>query len=134
MLVWSFGEVRGRVKLEVVAEPMALDLDTAIPVGLILNELITNALKYAFPGGRTGHLRVSLRMEERGRLLLSVADDGVGMPATFEAGQAQSLGLKMIHSLTRQIKGTLEVRQDCGAEFRVRFPAPAAPAPKLKAP
>lgn len=113
-----------RVRLEVEADPATLDIDTSIPAGLVLNELLTNALKYAFPGQRAGVIKVTFKSEEPGKLLISVADNGVGMPAGLEEGRGRSLGLKMIRSLTRQISGTLEIRRNNGTECRVVFPGP----------
>ena len=137
MLVRSFGETSARVRLEVEAEGLTLDIDTAIPVGLILNELVTNALKCAFPGGRAGVLRVSLRQSDPGWLRLTVADDGVGLPDGLEMGQARSLGMKMVRSLTRQINGGIEIDRAQGTAFHIRFPAPATvttAVPTLRAP
>ncbi len=123
-LVRTFSNEARSINLNVVADAVSLDIDTAIPVGLILNELVTNALKYAYPAGGSGELRISLRLATPEQLILSVADNGVGLPKGFEVEQARSLGLKMIRSLTRQIKGRLEVRQSDGAEFRIAFPVP----------
>ena len=133
-MVSSFGEVAERVRLQIEAEAVALDIDSAIPVGLILNELVTNALKYAFPGGRAGTLRIALRLDGPEQILLSVADDGIGLPEGLEVGRSRSLGLKMIHSLTRQIGGQVEIRRGTGVEFRIRFPLPATAGTEVKAP
>ena len=133
-MVSSFGEVAERVRLQIEAETVTLDIDSAIPVGLILNELVTNALKYAFPGGRAGTLRIALRRDGPERILLSVADDGIGLPEGLEVGRSRSLGLKMIHSLTRQIRGQVEVRRGTGVEFRISFPLPATAGTEVKAP
>ena len=81
-----------------------------------------NALKHGFPDGRRGTLKVSLHSPAPGQLLLSVADDGVGFPPGFDWNQARSLGLRMVHDLARQIRGTLEVRQNGGTLFALSFP------------
>ena len=133
-MVSSFGEVAERVRLHIEAEAVALDIDSAIPAGLILNELVTNALKYAFPDGRAGTLRIALRGDGPEQILLSVADDGIGLPEGLEVGRSRSLGLKMIHSLTRQIGGQVEVRRGIGVEFRIHFPRPTAAGTEVKAP
>src|SRR5205814_10601549 len=93
-----------------------------IPAGLIVNELVSNGLKHAFPDGRHGTLKVSLRSPTPGQLLLSVADDGVEFPPGFDWDQTRSLGLCMVRDLTRQIRGTLEVRQNGGTTFVLSFP------------
>jgi PAS domain S-box-containing protein len=120
-LVRSFGETAGRVRLVVEAESVPLDIDTAIPVGLILNELVTNALKYAFPARHSGTIRVQFRVEPPASLLLSVADDGIGLPDGTDISHARTLGLKMIQSLTRQVNGHLEMGPGRGVEFRILF-------------
>jgi PAS domain S-box-containing protein len=114
----------GDVRLEIEADPVTLDIDTSIPAGLILNELLTNALKHAFPDQKAGVVRVTLKRTPPDMLLLTVTDNGVGLPSGLEEGLNRSMGLKMIRSLTRQIGGTLDVHRESGAGFRIRFPAP----------
>jgi PAS domain S-box-containing protein len=94
----------GRVKLELDVEPVDLDINWAIPLGLIINELVSNALKYAFPGGRSGIIRLLLAVRD-GDLVLEVGDDGVGLPGDLEARRAGSLGLQIVDSLSRQLGG-----------------------------
>jgi two-component sensor histidine kinase len=101
--------------------PLVLGVDQAIPAGLILNELVSNALKHAFPEGRGGSIRIEGR-SCGGRIHLAVADDGVGVPENFETRQAKSLGLQIVNILTRQLKGTFEVERGNGTAFRVSFP------------
>ena len=91
----------------------------AIPCGLIVNELITNSLKHAFPDGRGGEVRVRLREEPGGQATLQVSDTGEGMPADFEAKRTQSLGLQLVADLARQLKGTLDIGP--GATFTIAF-------------
>ncbi|MBN9689264.1 MAG: PAS domain S-box protein [Verrucomicrobia bacterium] len=122
MLLVSYREVSGRVRLETAVESVALDIDTAIPVGLILNELLTNALKYGFPAGRAGVIRVEFAQTNLHHLTLRVKDDGVGLPPDFKIGASASLGLKMIAGLTRQIDGELSFAGEGGADFRICFP------------
>ena len=86
---------------------MALAVDKAIPCGLILNELITNALKHAFPGDRRGVVRVELRKEGAGDVLLAVGDDGVGVPPNFEPSRSPALGLQLVATLVKQLDGQL---------------------------
>ena len=120
----AHGARPGAVQVQIVAESVALDLDAAIPAGLILNELVTNALKHAFPAGRCGTLRVDFRPQGPDDFLLSVHDDGVGMPEAFELAESRSLGLKIVRSLTRQLGGILEVNLKGGTTFTLRFPRP----------
>ena len=95
------------VQLESDVDPLVLDIDTVVPVGLVINELVTNAYKYAFPEGRSGTLRVGLR-DEGERVLLTVADDGVGMPAENAEGRG-SFGMQLVRSLARQLKAEIDV-------------------------
>jgi PAS domain S-box-containing protein len=105
-----------RVKLVVDMGKAAIDINTAIPIGLIVNELISNALKYAFPGDREGTLVVSGGLE--GQLLtISVKDDGIGMPPGYDWKNAKSLGLRLVNILADQIDGTVAMTGDQGTTF-----------------
>jgi PAS domain S-box-containing protein len=109
------------VALSVDIEPIFLPVDKAIPCGLILNELITNALKHAFPGNRSGAIHVELRASA-GRMLLAVTDDGVGMPPGFDSAKSKSLGMQLVATLVRQLDGELSTARDHGTAFRITFP------------
>jgi PAS domain S-box-containing protein len=118
----------GSIELQVEIEPVSLAVDKAIPCGLILNELITNTLKHAFPDERSGKVRVELRaVDEQRTLLLIVQDDGVGMPAAFDITKSVSLGMRLVTTLVEQLDGTLEIVCDAGTLFRVQFPIEAKP-------
>ena len=110
-----------RVELKLELEPTLLGIDQAIPCGLLLNECITNAFKHAFSPGVPGALSIQLR-EENGHVILSVSDDGKGMPNGFETEPPTSLGFEIMRTLTEQLEGTLEVREESGSEFIFRFP------------
>ncbi len=113
-----------RFALDVAVGAIPMDLDTAIPCGLIVNELVSNALKHAFPGDRRGRIRLDLDRNASGRYLLTVQDDGVGLPPGFSFGGGRSLGLHLVQSLTRQLSGAFELRSvDPGVEARVSFQA-----------
>jgi two-component sensor histidine kinase len=118
-----------RVRLRLVLEPVSLDLNQAMPCGLILNELITNALKYAFPGTRTGELLIGLRCDEEGSVALRVEDDGVGMPASSD--RRRTLGLEIVDVLTRQLGGTLTREAGPGVHSTLVFEK-AGPKPVTK--
>ena len=117
MLAGTYRQAAVQIHVFTEAESVSLQLETAIPAGLIVNELVSNALN-----GRRGTLKVSLHSPTPGQLLLSVQDDGVGFPPGFDWDQARSLGLRMVRDLTRQIRGTLEVRQNGGTTFALSFP------------
>lgn len=111
----------GAVSLELDIEVLSLAVDKAIPCGLILNELITNALKHAFPAERVGVIRVELHRLPDAAIRISVADDGVGMPAKFDIEKSSSLGMQLVSTLVEQLEGRLEVSGASGAKFSVTF-------------
>jgi len=113
-LFHSYNIKKGRIELHTDIDEMMLDVDTVIPIGLILNELISNSLKYAFKNRESGHLWVSLKKEERG-LLLRVKDDGPGFPTDFSWNNSQSFGVKLIRAFTQKLKAKLEIYNDNGA-------------------
>ena len=117
-LLEGFG---GGVALEVRATTLKVDLDFAIPLGLLVTELVTNAVKHAFPEGR-GSIAVALEADGPGWLTLTVADDGAGFDA---AGRHEgSLGANIVEGLVHQLKGTMTVTADEGTRCMVRLPAP----------
>jgi hypothetical protein len=113
-----------RVRYELKAEQASLDINTAIPIGLIVSELVSNALKYAFPEGRNGIIRIELEPAPGDRLILGVADDGVGLPAGLDVRNTESLGLQIVNMLVDQLGGRLEVDRKAGTGFRMDFQEP----------
>lgn len=120
-LFYSFGSDPNELRLRFDLNPVLLPVTQAIPCGLILNELVTNALKYAFPQHRSGELAVALKSDENGLVKLTVADNGIGLPPGFDSGKSQSLGLRIIDILTRQLDGTLDRVPGPGAVFSLTF-------------
>jgi two-component sensor histidine kinase len=110
----------GHVHLKIDAEPVYLGIDTAVPCGLILNELISNSLKHAFPNGHAGQITVSLRKAADNQVNLIIADDGVGLPRDLEIFSSPSLGLQLVHALVGQLDGDLQIDQTNGVSFAVR--------------
>ena len=118
--VFELGRTSSRAHLELAVEDIALDVGLAIPCALVTNELITNALKHAFPGGRDGTVRVTFA--RRGaQLQLEVSDDGVGLAPGFQVTMAESIGLQVVRALTAQLNGVLQVESTAGALFRLTF-------------
>jgi PAS domain S-box-containing protein len=107
-----------RIQLKLSVEPILLTMHQAIPCGLILNELISNSLKHGFNDGRSGFISITLRMLENRRAELSVSDNGVGFPADFRLENSSSLGMQVVATLIRQLRGDLTVTGDSGATFR----------------
>ncbi len=110
-----------RVRLEINVELVSLGIDLGIPCGLLINELMTNALMHAFPGDRTGAITVSLREMPDHSIRLSVRDDGIGLPSGLDVEHADSLGFQLVTTLVGQLNGTLEVRREHGTEFVILF-------------
>jgi PAS domain S-box-containing protein len=110
------------VSLRLAMEDVALGVDKAIPCGLILNELITNALKHAFPPPMLGTVSVAMQKAGDRSIALSVSDDGVGMPDNVDLKASTSLGLSLVYTLVDQLEGKLEIVRDRGTTFRVKFP------------
>jgi PAS domain S-box-containing protein len=112
------------VTLTVEAEEAWLHIETAIPVGLIINEVLNNAFQHAFSADREGQVKVIMKNEKETKTLsLIIADDGVGLPAgfSFDTG-VQTMGLQIVQILTRQLEGTVELTGQSGTFFRIRFP------------
>ena len=109
------------IHVEVDAEGVQLSVDTAIPCGLIVTELVTNALKHAFPNGSGGNIRVTALANREGWLKLTVADDGKGLPEKLDFRKSGSLGLELVNSLVRQLGAKLEIRRSPGATFQIEF-------------
>ena len=121
-LFQSYNARTPNVGLTIEADDVFLDIHTAVPCGLILNELITNSLKHAFPGSREGKIRVGLHQTDDGQMTLSVGDDGVGFPQDLDWRNLTSLGFQLIKALVNQLTGTLTIDSRCGAEFEICFP------------
>ena len=113
------------IRIELDIEDAVIDINRAIPCGLILNELITNALKHAFPQERKGQITVSFKPSGDASYALTVSDDGVGMPPGLMHAESRTFGLNLIHLLTSQIGGEWSVDTDRGTAFRIRFPRDA---------
>lgn len=122
-LIDNYRSVSGDVRLDLDLEEVYLDVEVMIPCGLILNELITNSLKHAFPAGRAGSLYVGLRRGSDSAIALRVRDDGPGMPEGFELQRAQSMGMKIMSTLTAQLRGQLELGGSGGTEAVLSFRA-----------
>jgi len=99
-----------------------LDLERAIPCGLLINELVTNAFKHAFPGERRGQILIQLIEDGDSRIGLSVADDGVGLPSDAELAQSSSLGLQLVPLFVDQVHGVSSVDREGGTRFSMSFP------------
>jgi PAS domain S-box-containing protein len=109
------------IDMDLQVDSTSLDIDTAIPCGLVLNELVTNALKHAFSGRKHGRIRVSFQEMSRLYYELIVQDNGIGIPQSITIETTESLGLKLVQILTTQMNGTLELRRNRGTTVIIRF-------------
>jgi len=110
------------VELRVEASAVKLDINRAIPCGLIINELVSNSFRHAFPPGRPGRIAVRMSQDRAGATTLAVADSGIGLPLEIDLVAPRCLGLQIVRDLVDQLGGTLEVRRDGGTEVVVAFP------------
>lgn len=131
--LFSFYHVSAsKIDLQIDTDDVVLDITQAIPLGLIVNELLTNALKHAFPEGHTGsvwarlhylpEIPISERTLDEGSAVLTVEDNGVGLPEGFDIQHQDSMGVYLVRVLTRQLRGSVHVSQDGRTQFRVVFP------------
>lgn len=110
-----------KVTIRFDVDAIMLDVAQAIPVGIILNETVTNALKYAFPGDLTGQILITVKQIEQ-EIQMRISDDGVGLSSDLISGKAGSLGMKLIRGLSRQLKGKFEFINNNGVTVAVAFP------------
>ena len=125
-LFHSYGVPPDRIHLRTDLDRLYLNLDAAVPCGLIINELISNSLKYAFPDGRKGEVRVELREQPGHMARLVVADNGIGLRSDIDWETARSLGLRLVRTLADQLGAKLEVQSREGTEIHLTFSAAAA--------
>lgn len=111
-----------RIRVEPRIEDLSLPLDQAVPCGLIINELISNALKHAFPSGRPGRVLIEAQARNQSWIWLRVADDGLGLPSDLHPDQTDTLGLQLVSMLTEQLQGSLEISRHEGTAFEIIFP------------
>lgn len=115
------------IQLSIEGDDLFMDINLAIPCGLIVNELISNALKHAFTGRKTGIIRIRMEKRSSGRCRMVVSDNGVGFPRGLDIKQNPTLGLQIVNDLVRQLQGEISLGKKDGSEFRVDFPCPAVP-------
>ncbi len=112
-----------QVQLKMQIEDVVLDIETAIPLGLIINELVSNSLKHAFPASRKGEIQVNLKYSENEEYdhILTVEDNGVGFPDHLDFRACDSLGMVLVHSLVKKLKGVLDLERKNGTSFTIKF-------------
>ncbi|MEG4321336.1 MULTISPECIES: PAS domain S-box protein [unclassified Microcoleus] len=112
------------VKLQTNIAPCSLNIDTAVPCGLIINELVTNSLKYAFKGQTQGTIKIDFTLDNNRVCVLAVSDSGIGFPQYLDYRSARTLGLRLVGSLVKQIRGKIELLETAGTTFQITFSKP----------
>lgn len=121
-LVTSYGVSDQKIEVTINAGSVSLPINSAIPCGLLINELITNALKHAFPNNTNGEITVTFSRLKGNRVLLIIADDGVGIPDALDINNVESLGLRLVSLLSQQLEGTLAIHRRDPTRFTIEFP------------
>jgi len=121
-LLRSYGVAGDRIRLVTDLDDLRLTLDAAVPCGLIINELVSNSLKYAFPAERRGEIHLALKEIPGGQARLVVADDGIGLPAGIDIEKTRSLGLRLVRTLAQQLGAELAVQAAPGTTISLTFP------------
>ena len=119
-LLFGYGAPPGKINLNMKIDNIFLDVDTAIPCGLIINELLSNALKHAFPDDRHGEISISFT-QDQGEFILIIADNGIGFPPGLDFKNSSSLGLQLVATLTNQLMGHMTLDPADGSVFTLRF-------------
>jgi two-component sensor histidine kinase len=120
-LVASYG-IDSSIRLRIDVDQVFLPINAAIPCGLIVNELITNALKHAFPEGRSGEVVASINHQNTERVLLVVSDDGIGIRDDLDIEKSDTLGLSLVTLLSKQLNGKLSIQRKGPTRFSLDFP------------
>jgi PAS domain S-box-containing protein len=121
----SYGVGGDRVRLLTNLETISLNVDAAVPCGLIISELVSNSLKYAFPESRRGEVKIDLHARQKGMAQLVVADNGIGLRSDVDWATARSLGWRLVRSLAEQLGAEVEVKSSAGTEVQLTFAAAA---------
>jgi PAS domain S-box-containing protein len=122
----AYGVSLSRVGLKTRIENLHFEVDVAVPCGLIINELVSNSLKYGFPEGRQGEIRIDFQRRPKNQITLAVGDNGVGFPRGVNLLNTRTLGLRLVRSLAQQLGGQAELKGGSGSQVKIRFSLSAA--------
>ncbi|MEH2208518.1 MAG: PAS domain S-box protein [Nostoc sp.] len=117
----SYNVSSSQIQLNIQVDNASLDIETAIPCGLIINELVSNALKYAFVGNCGGKIEVEFYQQSESTLTLIIRDNGVGLPENFDSKKTKTLGITLVQGLVKQLRGKLKIDSQQGTEFKITF-------------
>ena len=109
------------IKMNINIEDVALNIETAIPCGLLIDEMVANSLKYAFPNRRSGKINIELHSDKHNKFTLIVSDNGIGIPKDVDTEKASTFGMQLIKYLTKQLKGTIELDRNHGTRYKLQF-------------
>jgi PAS domain S-box-containing protein len=109
------------VTIDINAPEVSVDMDTAIMCGMIVNELVSNSLKHAFPLQQEGNIRIQAQRDSN-ELSITVTDDGIGLPEYFDLEKSESLGIKLVNTFIEQVSGQINIKSDLGTEFQIKIP------------
>ncbi len=119
----SYGVDNRQIRLHAALDAVGLELDDALPSGLLISEVVSNSLKHGFPGGRKGEVRIVLRRQSATMVSLVVSDNGVGLPEDLDWTKSKSLGLRLVRVLAQQLRANLDIRSQGGTEVKLVFTA-----------
>jgi two-component sensor histidine kinase len=117
----TYGVDTNKITLNTNIETIHLGIGTAIPCGLIINELVSNSIKHAFPKDRKGEIKISLHTNGEDKLELIVSDNGSGLPKKVDLSNIESMGLHLVKILTKQLNGDIKLDRTKGTEFQIQF-------------
>ncbi|MFO7891784.1 MAG: histidine kinase dimerization/phosphoacceptor domain -containing protein, partial [bacterium] len=120
-LFHSYEINRNIISTKITVDDIFLNINKAIPCGLILNELISNSLKHAFPKGKDGTISVTMTSDKQKEITLIIQDDGIGFPQDLQLEKTDSLGLQLVKTLTNQLGGTITLHENNGSKFLIKF-------------
>jgi PAS domain S-box-containing protein len=121
LLLRSFGVDQSLIKFNMLGNPVYLSIENAVPCGLIINELLSNSLKHAFPDKKTGHVSISVKAGTNDSISISVVDNGIGLPEDFDFQKLDTLGLQLVRTLTTQLNGRIEINSQKGTAFKLHL-------------
>jgi len=117
-ILYTYGVKARNIELEMDIDDIELDMETSIPCGLIINELVTNSVKYAFPEGKG---TISIQFKGQDELQLIIKDDGIGLPQEVDVEHIETLGLQLVLNLVKQLNGELTINRSQGTEYIIKF-------------
>lgn len=117
----TYNMIGKNIYIETVIENISLNSKQVVPVGIITNELVTNALKYAFPESKSGIISIFLKKEEKSKIIIKISDNGIGLPDNISLKDSGGFGLKLVDMMVKQIKGTIETERENGTRFIITF-------------